>query len=1228
MFKNEYTLTVDLKKSMSAVTPKFVQYDNATLVFKILDNGRVFDLTGFTKAEVAHKRPDGVTVIGTADIESSNGKNVIRYNYLGSEMHKEGYTDVSLSIFSDNKKVSIYPFKVEIVKDIRDEVLENAKEEVGLLQELIAEVSDILDQAHTAIESANNAVEIATKATSDATDAVANANLAITNAQNAAVSAEEKALLADNAAKNANAKAELAESNALLAQESATNANNAVLGIDEAINNTNLATTNANDAANNANIATANFNEVIQASDLATQNANTAATNAINAKDQALSAVADTLEAKNATELATNNANVATTNANKATDDLTKIKNDAIAATFNANTSATNANVVIGRANTSANNAQSVADNTASHGAFVLGKSYKKNNLVLDNGSTWIALLDTQNNPLPTLPVTENSWWRLVAQRGVDGTGSVVSVNDVFPDVNGNVVIDLGNAITKVDGFSPDSNGNVSTHANKTVLDALTDDAGQLKYNGSPVGSVTSVNGQTGDVTVQGFSGSYNDLTEVPTEFKPEAHNHSINEVTGLSTELDKKVDKATGKGLSTEDFTTAEKTKLSSIANNANNYVHPTSHPASIITQDTNNRFVTDAEKVNWNAKASNSVATASENGLMSSTDKSKLNGIEDGAQVNTITSVNGQTGAITGLATDSSVDNKIGLLNDDVNAIENTLTEHTSPSKQDAHAISNISGLQSALDSKSTFSGNYNDLTNKPAAENLSALTTTNKTSLVGAINEINAKPSGGGTKIPVGNVSSFTANGSDGQVVLTWGDPNDVILDGIYLARWAGTKILRKEGSYPSNENDGVLVVNSGVRNQYVASGFVDRGLTNDSTYYYSAFPYTQDGRYDQKSDATATPMSTRIYGVKIDKTNSNPFTAVSYTDNAIGFSPANGNNGVFNYGSWADKFPFNQIKPCLYKNGVVNYYLNPNDYTKKEDGTASDITSGNDGDVMVEFPKIYWKFETVGNDLYIKYSDKKVGSGYKCLAHTRGSAEKEYAYLSAYMGNEISSKLRSLSGKVPTASKTISAFRTLAQANGVGYDQIAYYQLLMLQVLFVVMFKSRDSQLALGRGYVDGNSALIATGGANKKGMFYGETTGKLQNKFCGIEDFWGNANYWIDGIFSDASRNILIGTEGFNNTGSGYSNYGQGATADITGYISDVQGGTETGFIVKAPAVGAATTYYADRGAISTSKLAYFGGRYDYADIAGAFYLQLNVESFFSEAGISSRLMVL
>lgn len=55
-----------------------------------------------------------------------------------------------------------------------------------------------------------------------------------------------------------------------------------------------------------------------------------------------------------------------------------------------------------------------------------------------------------------------------------------------------------------------------------------------------------------------------------------------------------------------------ADKVKLNGVATNANNYVHPTTHAPSIIVQDANNRFVTDAEKSNWNAKETTSGAQA----------------------------------------------------------------------------------------------------------------------------------------------------------------------------------------------------------------------------------------------------------------------------------------------------------------------------------------------------------------------------------------------------------------------------------------------------------------------------------------------------------------------------------------------------------------------------------------------------------------------------------------
>lgn len=57
--------------------------------------------------------------------------------------------------------------------------------------------------------------------------------------------------------------------------------------------------------------------------------------------------------------------------------------------------------------------------------------------------------------------------------------------------------------------------------------------------------------------------------------------------------------------------------------------------------------------------------------------------------------------------------------------------------------------------------------------------------------------------------------------------------------------------------------------------------------------------------------------------------------------------------------------NKMKSCLLAdNGTVNYYLKADDWSKKADGSAS-VLDGSDGQVMVEIPAHYRKFEEEGN-----------------------------------------------------------------------------------------------------------------------------------------------------------------------------------------------------------------------------------------------------------------------
>lgn len=54
-------------------------------------------------------------------------------------------------------------------------------------------------------------------------------------------------------------------------------------------------------------------------------------------------------------------------------------------------------------------------------------------------------------------------------------------------------------------------------------------------------------------------------------------------DVKQLQTDIKNKVDKVSGKGLSTNDYTTAEKNKLAGIAANANNYTLPTASDSTL---------------------------------------------------------------------------------------------------------------------------------------------------------------------------------------------------------------------------------------------------------------------------------------------------------------------------------------------------------------------------------------------------------------------------------------------------------------------------------------------------------------------------------------------------------------------------------------------------------------------------------------------------------------------
>ena len=123
-------------------------------------------------------------------------------------------------------------------------------------------------------------------------------------------------------------------------------------------------------------------------------------------------------------------------------------------------------------------------------------------------------------------------------------------------------------------------------------------------------------------------------------------------------------------------------------------------------------------------------------------------------------------------------------------------------------------------------------------------------------------------------------------------------------------------------------------------------------------------------------------------------------------------------------------------------------------------------------------------------------------------------------------------------------------------------------------------------------------------------------------------FWGNIWEWIDGLVSDSSRNVLTANSGFNDSGSGYTNNGNGGvSANIGNYMSKPQGSTKAGFVAKE-VNGSETTYFCDFAYLYASCVAGFGGGWNNAAFAGAFPLDVSNASSNSGAGVAARLMYL
>lgn len=128
---------------------------------------------------------------------------------------------------------------------------------------------------------------------------------------------------------------------------------------------------------------------------------------------------------------------------------------------------------------------------------------------------------------------------------------------------------------------------------------------------------------------------------DIYAKIKGSSDSYTMELLDDTTVDLSGKVDKVAGKGLSTNDYTTAEKTKLAGIAEGANKYVHPsyTAKTSGLykVTVDATGHVSAVAAVTKGDITAlgipgqdtTYPEATTAQAGLMSAADKSKLDGM-----------------------------------------------------------------------------------------------------------------------------------------------------------------------------------------------------------------------------------------------------------------------------------------------------------------------------------------------------------------------------------------------------------------------------------------------------------------------------------------------------------------------------------------------------------------------------------------------------------------------
>ena len=378
---------------------------------------------------------------------------------------------------------------------------------------------------------------------------------------------------------------------------------------------------------------------------------------------------------------------------------------------------------------------------------------------------------------------------------------------------------------------------------------------------------------------------------------------------------------------------------------------------------------------------------------------------------------------------------------------------------------------------------------------------------------------------------------------------------------------------------------------------------------------------------------------------------------------------------------------EYKGCVVKNGKLQYYLNPNDWSKKSNGEPSHL-DGTDGDVMIHTPKFYGKSGSNGNKRWVRISTVKVDASWIEIPEMFISAYRITTFVDSDKGKIASvvnttegyrgggdranfdqylstDKFRTDLGK-PRTGISRAAARTMANNSGQELLCYEFYKWIFYwnYVIEYANFNSQkefNSELTsdgyhqggLGPGLTtwdwnswntyNGNYAITPCGYTNEFGNFSGVKAIQLQspektlyaNRWRGFENPFGDIWTNLEGIVikrdADKANSNVYTTTDVSKYGDDYSLFDiAGVEIAQDGYIRTFDLGSKAE-IIPSSITGSESTYKCDyhwcNADLVEKRTLLVGGRADYGSTAGLGYFDSSNGVGFATADVGFRSLV-